>query len=487
MAIILVLLGLFLRLFRLGMRPFDGDEGVILLQATPKGFHEMLTLVAKDAHPPLAIFFSWLLNKVVPQSEFYYRLVPVITGTLALVALYFLAKEIFGKKDKIKSYLVLVLGVISPYLIFYAQEIRMYNFLLLFSVLSSLYTIKLTKKIDLKSSIFYTLTVLLMIYTVHIGWIIIFCQILFMLISKVNYKRLVLMLVFIILGYLPIVKMAVNQTVNRLSEGSGVFGLDLMGNIKGISGAFFRFGSGRLMLDLNPATLKNMLFHELLMFLLFLVLLLVPVILFINGYRTMKDKKIRLLVSIFFITSIIIALVYSEMGGRAVRYFVYLFPFYLIVICSVKPTLFNKILIGMFIAINLVSLYNRYFVEFKAKSIKDIVPILNANYNTNYQKDDIVFFKGHMSSGETYVFNYYTRGKFAYYDYWGDYKIGNLKEVAARKESDIIGTLLQSHPRVWFYAVGYTLDKPLPFKNVEIYDIGKDGEGVEEMLYKVSN
>ena len=102
MAVILVLIGLFLRLFRLGMRPFDGDEGVILLQAAPKSFHDMITLVAKDAHPPLSIFFSWLLNKIVPQSEFYYRLVPAITGTLALIALYFLAREIFGKKDKNK-------------------------------------------------------------------------------------------------------------------------------------------------------------------------------------------------------------------------------------------------------------------------------------------------------------------------------------------------------------------------------------------------
>ncbi len=130
----ILLLSVALRFYHLSAQSFWADEGNSLVMA-----HRSVVAIwqnaARDIHPPL---YYWLLHfwqKLFSDSEFALRSFSVVLGILLVWAIYFLGKRLWGRTTGL---MVAYLAAINPFLIYYAQEVRMYTLLALVSVLAAL-------------------------------------------------------------------------------------------------------------------------------------------------------------------------------------------------------------------------------------------------------------------------------------------------------------------------------------------------------------
>ena len=151
---LLVLVGLSfaLRTVDLGGKSLWSDEGLTLRRAE-QPLHlvlENVNLIPVDAdyqdgtdpgtfvrtadlHPPLYFLLMHLWIPLAGQSEFALRFPSVVAATLALPLLYIVAQSLFSRETGLWAAL---LGAVSPFYLWYAQEARMYTWLVVMSLAS---------------------------------------------------------------------------------------------------------------------------------------------------------------------------------------------------------------------------------------------------------------------------------------------------------------------------------------------------------------
>ncbi|MFA5196029.1 MAG: glycosyltransferase family 39 protein [Bacteroidales bacterium] len=124
----IVITGALLRLYRLGVFSLWFDEADSVLSA----IHPLQTLEMLKAGRVL-VMHNLFLNfwKIVGVDEFRLRFSSVIFGVLAIVVLYLLAKHVFDKKTALWSAFFLS---ISPFNIYYSQELRPYAMMVLLTI-----------------------------------------------------------------------------------------------------------------------------------------------------------------------------------------------------------------------------------------------------------------------------------------------------------------------------------------------------------------
>jgi 4-amino-4-deoxy-L-arabinose transferase-like glycosyltransferase len=121
-----------LRVLRLDFQPLWWDEGYSVWFAT-NSLGEMLADTARDIHPPLyyALLHGWItLVGARPESL---RLFSVMIGTLTVALIYAVARRLGGERA---GFIAAFLLVISPFHIYYSQEVRMYGLVTFFGLAS---------------------------------------------------------------------------------------------------------------------------------------------------------------------------------------------------------------------------------------------------------------------------------------------------------------------------------------------------------------
>ena len=119
----IVLLALLLRLARLSFQPLWWDEGWSLYFATSDP-GAMLQLTAVDIHPPFYYLLLHLWIRLFGSSLIAVRLLSVLIGVAAVPLIYLAGRRLFGHKAGLLAALLLA---ISPFHIYYSQEVRMYG------------------------------------------------------------------------------------------------------------------------------------------------------------------------------------------------------------------------------------------------------------------------------------------------------------------------------------------------------------------------
>ena len=118
----LFLVGLVLRLFRIGKQSFWFDEAYTVLIAKMPLQDELQALLADGVHPPL----HYLLAKVLlvfGDNEIVMRLPSALLGALAVPLVYQLGKRYIGETAGLLSAALLAF---NPFHLWYSQEARMY-------------------------------------------------------------------------------------------------------------------------------------------------------------------------------------------------------------------------------------------------------------------------------------------------------------------------------------------------------------------------
>lgn len=479
--ILIVFTGLFLRLFELRTRPFDGDEGIMVLIAS-NGWKALFERASFDVHPPLYhIFLKLFLN--FGTNEWTVRIFSATCGVMIIIGIYYFVCALINKKIGIITSLLVA---ISPYLIYPSQEARMYSFFALLVFASYYYFHKLLEKKDQKYFIGYIIFSVLMIYTQYLGFIVIFSQFVYLIICKkfLSYAwKWVVSWIIILILFLPQAQTFISQFTGRTGEQTG--GYNLLDNIKGVIGAFYRMGSGRIYLDLSPGAIKDLLFSSPVEFIFFTITLIIPLVLIILGIKHLykKDKEKLFFLATPIIIAIIIGLISSDIGSKASRYFIYIAPFYFIILVIGFNECFAKrwaiVFPIMFAVISVFALYKHYFVEVKAPGVNKIAAYIDANSKEN----DVVLIRGGFGGGEGWVFDYYNKNKnLKIVDMLGDYKAGNLAQLQSLKSDIKANELETKYNTVWYYDMTYS--NPL-LKGNKIY-LGHDKENKNLILWEIT-
>ncbi|SVC86754.1 uncharacterized protein METZ01_LOCUS339608, partial [marine metagenome] len=185
--LVIMTIGGLLRIFDLGSKSFWGDELISIYHSTDiVDLKSFFTAHRGNAHPPL-YFLLLKLWSLGGNEEYYLRLLSVLFGTLAIPITYLLGKEFFKTKASI---LAAFLVAISPFLLRFDREVRMYPLFVFLSIISILFFIKALRQNQSKYWIGYVIVTILNTYTHYHAFLIIASMWLFYFVRFRTYNLL---------------------------------------------------------------------------------------------------------------------------------------------------------------------------------------------------------------------------------------------------------------------------------------------------------
>jgi mannosyltransferase len=161
------------RVWRLTIYSLRPDD-IFSLRAARLGWTDVIDFVVKDVvHPPLFYLLLKIWIGIGGESQLWLRLFPVLAAVAAIVPFFLLCRELKLRAAEIN--LALMLMAVNGYLIYYAQEVRMYSLLLFFTLWSLWLFIKFFNAEHSASSYLAVLlgVNLLLVYTQYYGWLIV--------------------------------------------------------------------------------------------------------------------------------------------------------------------------------------------------------------------------------------------------------------------------------------------------------------------------
>jgi len=184
------------------------DEGAsIEIALTP--LVSFVEKMATDFHPPLFYLLLKLWLPFAGKSELLIRLPFILLATASIPALYFLIKETTQVKNQLAQRVGLILLAISPFHIYYSQELRMYSLSTLLTVLSWLYLIRYQKRSGGRNIFLFGLFGVLNLYTFYGAFFNLVAQAIYIVCRKNKVLILLSALavtVFMFLPWIPILR-----------------------------------------------------------------------------------------------------------------------------------------------------------------------------------------------------------------------------------------------------------------------------------------
>ena len=149
------------------------DEAISIHQAH-LSLHDMFSnLYYGDRHPPLHHLALWLTIRAFGDSEFAVRLPSLIAGTLVIPALYELGRELYDRRTGL---IAAAFAAVSPLLIWYSQEVRMYAFVTLFGLLALLTQLRVLRNGTMLNWAAYILATAALLWSHYFGLLLIGVQ-----------------------------------------------------------------------------------------------------------------------------------------------------------------------------------------------------------------------------------------------------------------------------------------------------------------------
>ena len=391
--LLLVLLGIELRV-AVSNVPLWYDEGhsvLVAIKSFPFGINEFL--FTKDfQHTPFYFYFIHFWLKIFGTNEILLRMSSAIFGIATIPLTYIVGKKLYDTKVGIISALLVT---VSPLLIYYSIEIRMYSAVIFFAVLSMNYLLDYDEKSD-KKSLMKLLAVNTVIPYLLIGGIVFYIgQIISFLIyllvtQKENKNKLKEYLTYQLYQFIlliPYFVIAIYYTVQRSTF--------MMFHIPPFE--FMHFLGN---LQNYFATRVGMLFWvnymPLYIDLIFFIAIIIPIIYFINALiKAFKEKNPKLyMVFLTVLISYFIILVSAMFQVVVIvpRYTIFIGPF-LMILAAVGFSKLNKWHLACFlIFFSTLSIYFLFHDDayFKTK------------YNALY--DSINYFQSRGLNGEDLVY-----------------------------------------------------------------------------------
>lgn len=218
--IFIILLGAFLRFYNIGGESFWLDEAATAHAIVSHTTSELLMLetTAGNLYPgywenfsndlPAYFVLVSLWSKFLGISEVALRSLSAIFGSLAVLAIYFVAKELANDKVGILSSLIFSISMVN---IEYSQEARAYSLLVLISLSSAFFFIRMIRTGKIAHLIMFVVCSVIGLYTHFIYLFFIAFEVLYSLLAlKANpglLRKFIVSFAFIGLSFLPILSL----------------------------------------------------------------------------------------------------------------------------------------------------------------------------------------------------------------------------------------------------------------------------------------
>ena len=171
--LVILIAGAFLRFYQLGAESLWYDEVVSVWFAQLKGPSEILEASKPDPNfPPYYLILHYWVARF-GDSEFSARLPSALAGIFAILALYGVGSQLFGRSEGLMASLILTL---SPLHLFYSQEARVYEAMALLALLSFYFFLKVLKKGNPTARAAYVLCTAALLYSHVYGLFIVLAQ-----------------------------------------------------------------------------------------------------------------------------------------------------------------------------------------------------------------------------------------------------------------------------------------------------------------------
>jgi len=142
----IVLGGSALRFYGLDAQSLWNDEISSWRQSHQETISAVIELgVRPTPYPPAYPVLLYFVEKHIGESEIALRIPSAVAGVLAILATFFLARQLYSVREGI---LAAGLMAFSYQPVYYSQEARAYSFLLLFSILSSHFWFRLREQLE---------------------------------------------------------------------------------------------------------------------------------------------------------------------------------------------------------------------------------------------------------------------------------------------------------------------------------------------------
>ena len=232
----LVAAGALLRLFRLGVPSLWTDE---LFTASRYRGSLWTVIRESDPFPPLYYILGKLWSLVAGLGESALRFPSVVYSVMGIVAIYFLAAELFDRRT---ARLAAALLAFSPYSINYAQEAKMFSLFWLLGTVSFWFLCRYLRTDARRDLWGYAVASVCSIYTFYMGFVVLVVEnLIFLSLARRGRRRWGLAQLGILLAYLPWLVRLAQATARRdeamgwisAPESAGAFLLKLAATITG--------------------------------------------------------------------------------------------------------------------------------------------------------------------------------------------------------------------------------------------------------------
>jgi mannosyltransferase len=171
--LVILLIGVFLRVYDLGTQSLWWDESYSVWISKMGLSQIVATAAAGDNHPPLYYLLLHYWTMLFGTSEVVVRLPSVLFGVLAIPMTYAVGRRLF--KEEVGLFAALILAF-STFNIQYSQEARMYSLMLLLVLLSMYFFIRFLQRNTVAVSVGYVLCTTLLLYTHVYGAFVVIAQ-----------------------------------------------------------------------------------------------------------------------------------------------------------------------------------------------------------------------------------------------------------------------------------------------------------------------
>jgi len=177
-------LGCLLRIYGLGFKSLWYDEAALLFEAN-KNFIQLFNINIEGIHPPLyrLIMHFWLF---LGSGDVMARIPSLFFSLGCIILGYKTARLIFGKPTAL--WVALFIAV-SPFQVYYAQEVKSYALFFLVSLSSLYFFIKAIKDGNRSFWLWYVFFSVLSLYTHYFGFLNIFAQNIFIIINSQKLRQ----------------------------------------------------------------------------------------------------------------------------------------------------------------------------------------------------------------------------------------------------------------------------------------------------------
>jgi len=397
--LLIVITGFILRLYRINYRSLNFDEANSIAFARNNIFYMLkeTPLSIGDLHPP---FFHILLHFwiYVSDTEFWVRLISVFLGVIIIYITYLLGRHLFDLRT---AMLGAFLVMLSPFLISYSQEARMYPLFTLLTISSIYFFFKAIDSGFKRHWLWFTLFSILNLYTHYVAFFILFTEIGFIVTNWKRYSHVRLKFLFSVILMFGFFSPWLPMVFTQFTAGGG----ELSKGISPSTGliipySFFVFGVGETFLQIK--SLKDAVSNIPLISLV-AIIFLIPIV---NSTFKKKDNRLLFIILI----PIIILYILSWKIPRilnSVKYIIALSPVYYLLISygitNMRKRSHQFVFAILITSLNIASLWNYHYNErYRSEDWRGVVKYVSAGLAGS---DVIIFDAGHMQT----LFDYYCK------------------------------------------------------------------------------